>query len=584
MKQHWMRTSCLGIGMLTLTGVALAAPKLRVQVSQKGDFLLIGNTLGQDCRKDITLPAPVGGDDAGTGDIGNCGTMNLVDSAPDVFWRSDDPAAGEALADIAVTPAQARSTAVLNLPVGAKVTHAFLYWGARLEGMSADTTATIERPGISMISNVTAIESYTVDATAADAGLNYIFYQSVADVTKIVQNAGSGAYRVSGVDSWDFRNKYEAVSFIGWYMVVFYQLDSELPRSLTLFDGLDFVQDAATSQSATLTGFSVPNSGFDAKLGIVTFEGDVDLDGDSIRFGIAPLGDADRLSDAQNPVNNFFNSTRSWLGRPVSAVGDLPQLTGTPGSMSSLDFDVVDITSRVRAGQTTANIQATTNLDQYLLAAFISSVSTIGPDFSSSTKTAADVRGGSAVPGDIIEYRINAVNTGSDTSIGTVLTDVLPDGVTYVPGSIQVVSGADAGAGAKTDAAGDDQAEYTDSTRTVTVRLGEGANATNGGQMAPGEQEVVSFRVTLNPGTNGTISNQAIIAAAGLQGSLATTTETDSNKDIPGQQPTEVQVGPAVAAGGGCRCSMPRAAQGTLTTLGLLGLGAAALVRRRRRS
>ena len=135
----------------------------------------------------------------------------------------------------------------------------------------------------------------------------------------------------------------------------------------------------------TLSGFLVPNAGFDAKLGVVTYEGDDQLTGDSLSWN----GTA--LSDALNPANNFFNGTRSRLGVAVSNTGDLPQLTGGARSMSGMDLDVVDVTSRVSQGQTSATITASTNLDFYLLGAFVTSISTYKPDFSGATKTVADL-------------------------------------------------------------------------------------------------------------------------------------------------------------------------------------------------
>src|SRR3954468_16205706 len=97
---------------------ARAAPTLRAQVSQSGDFLLIGNTLGQDCGAGI--PKPV------VGTIGDCGGTNTADTAPDVLWSSDTPLSGQAFADS--SNGAGRTTAVLALPPSAQVTHAYLYW------------------------------------------------------------------------------------------------------------------------------------------------------------------------------------------------------------------------------------------------------------------------------------------------------------------------------------------------------------------------------------------------------------------------------------------------------------------------
>ena len=100
-----------------------------------------------------------------------------------------------------------------------------------------------------------------------------------------------------------------------------------------MFDGLDNVGTldnvgAMTSTKVSLSGFLVPMAGFDAKLGVLTYEGDDQFTGDALSFGKAPLDNSDLLSDALNPADNFFNGTRSELGKAVSVKGDLPQLSG----------------------------------------------------------------------------------------------------------------------------------------------------------------------------------------------------------------------------------------------------------------
>lgn len=492
---------------------ARAAQTLRVQVDQKGDFILIGNTLGHECLGGT--PAPI------VGTVGACGT-NTADTAPDIFWRSEEPAAGQAQANNMITVAQARSTAMLNIPAGATVTHAFLYWGANF--MGGDPTATLDRPG-GFTQDLTALNTYTNANNS---------YQSVADITAIVQAQGSGTYRVSGVDAANLVNVNSSANFAGWWMVVFYQLATDPPRNLALFDGLDAVANGAP-QNLTLTGFLVPPVFANAKLGAVAFEGDNTLTGDSFSFGPAPA-----LSDGVNAADNFFNGSRSFLGTPVSMlatpnVGDLPQLTGGPQSMSGIDIDVIDVTSKLMGGQTSVPIAATSTQDQYYLAGFVTSIPTFKPDFSTSQKTAVDINGGSLLPGDVVEYTVVVTNTGNDTSVNTVLTDALPVGVTYLPASMSISAGANMGA--KTDMNGDDQCEYTAGTRTVTCRLGAMADAAMGGKMLVGDTTTVKFRVTIDATASGLIENQANITAAGELGAPADTTPTDGNGVANGGQP-----------------------------------------------
>jgi uncharacterized repeat protein (TIGR01451 family)/MYXO-CTERM domain-containing protein len=514
------------LGVFALASLASAAPALRQQVNQRGDFALIGNTLGYDCG--AGAPAPV------VGTVGACGS-NTGDSSPDVFWRSDAPAEGQAVANSTITVAQARSTAVLQLPSGATVTYARLYWaGDRAAG--ADTTATVARPGAGGFSQ----------ALAADiSNTNGTYYQSSADVTALVQAQGSGAYRVSDVDTLSLLGLNKEVTFAAWWLVVFYEDFTEPPRNLALFDGMDLV-NSATTQNATLSGFLVPDAGFTAKLGVITYEGDDQATGDELRFrgytGATPpaLGNADRLSDALNPITNFFNSTRSNHGVAVSVPGDLPQLTGTARSMGSFDLDIVDITTRVQAGQTSAAIQANSSGDVYYLGGFVTSISTFRPDFTGSEKTVSDVNGGDVLPGDVLEYTINVVNTGNDTATNVMLADAIPAGVTYVPGSVEIVSGPNAGV--KTDVSGDDQAEYDAVSNTILARLGTGANASQGGILLVGESTAIKFQVTIDGDFSGTIENQASITATGLLGAPASNWPTDGNGTDPGSPPTPIVV------------------------------------------
>src|SRR5207237_607449 len=87
---------------------------------------------------------------------------------------------------------------------------------------------------------------------------------------------------------------------------------------------------------------------------------------------VVARGNGATLSNADNPANNFFNRTRSSYGvntpnGRVTVAGDLPQPTGASGSMDGLDLDFADVTAYVAAGQTSATVQCTSNLETYLL-------------------------------------------------------------------------------------------------------------------------------------------------------------------------------------------------------------------------
>ena len=242
----WIAAAALTIGIGTTAG---AAPTLRLSIDQPGDFTLAGNTLGWDCAS--TGPAPV------VGTVGACGQFT-TDTAPDVFWRSDD-ANGTAAANTSILPGQARSTAVLSLPSTATVTHAWLFWAGESTGTGnqVDDTVTLERPdgqgGTVFTQSVTAqpADQYGILINGTDT-----YFQAIADVTSVIQSHGAGAYRVGGFDLRTMVNYDQQITFASWALVVFYSDPNEPPRNLSLFDGLDVVGNQ--SAPATLSGSGRP--------------------------------------------------------------------------------------------------------------------------------------------------------------------------------------------------------------------------------------------------------------------------------------------------------------------------------------
>ncbi|WP_218034717.1 isopeptide-forming domain-containing fimbrial protein [Acrocarpospora corrugata] len=107
--------------------------------------------------------------------------------------------------------------------------------------------------------------------------------------------------------------------------------------------------------------------------------------------------------------------------------------------------------------------------------------------------------------GEEITYRLTSVNKGGGAAENVRLTDTIPAGTTFVPGSLQVVNGPNSGA--KTDQAGDDQAEFDPATGKITVMLGTGATAVAGGQLpnsdALPDGTTVEFRVKVGPAAAG---------------------------------------------------------------------------------
>lgn len=505
-KPFWVAAQVATAALLLAgarTRPAQAAPALRYQVSQRGDVVVFGNTLGYDCRPVIPNPT------AGSVDKAACGA-NTDDNDIDVLWRSDEPAGGQAVASTSITPDMARSTAVLKLPAGALTSYARIYWSAIApKGMVSPAAAiVVERPGVFM-KTVPADTSGQVDVLAAGT-----HYQQSADITSLVQLYGPGAYRVSKVISISPVNQADQLLYAAWSTVVFYTLKTAPPRSLSVFEGFDEVTGAA-GISTTLNGFLVPQTGYDAKLALVAYQGDPDATGDRISVN------GTLLTDGLNPPTNFFNSTQSSLGQPVSNTGDLPQTNGQPGSMSGIDIDLVDVTPLVKMGDKSIAVAASTTNDTFFIGTLTGSVASLTEVFATSQLDYTDLSnpGGSVRPGDKLQFTVTAPNTGSDPSVDTYVTIPLPTGLTYVPNSIMVLNGPNPGS--RTDKPGDDPAEYDPVTRTIKIRIGNGATPTKGGSVGLNDTPpVVQYQVTVDPTANGTdIMTGGVITSSGMTGS-----------------------------------------------------------------
>uniref|UniRef100_UPI00403F2DD7 isopeptide-forming domain-containing fimbrial protein n=1 Tax=Paenibacillus sp. FSL W7-1332 TaxID=2921702 RepID=UPI00403F2DD7 len=82
---------------------------------------------------------------------------------------------------------------------------------------------------------------------------------------------------------------------------------------------------------------------------------------------------------------------------------------------------------------------------------------------------------GQALVGDEITYEVNIKNAGGDVAANTVFEDAIPAGTEYVPGSLKIVNGPNAGD--LTDA--DDQDAGHFDGQKVTIELGDLPNTTN---------------------------------------------------------------------------------------------------------
>ncbi|AYN37774.1 DUF11 domain-containing protein [Streptomyces dangxiongensis] len=137
--------------------------------------------------------------------------------------------------------------------------------------------------------------------------------------------------------------------------------------------------------------------------------------------------------------------------------------------------------------------------------------------------------------GDVVTYRVTAKNEGGGGAENLVLTDTVPQGTTYLPGSLRIVDGPNAGA--KSDVKGDDQAYYDAAANQVVFHLGNGASGAAGGSLPSTETQpagtTVEYRVTIDRASGGKqLSNIATASYDNRLGSRPEPLTSTSNEQV----------------------------------------------------
>jgi len=181
------------------------------------------------------------------------------------------------------------SISTLDLPAGATVTNASLYWS----GLSSSGNPAVE--GALKLTDpaggTSSIVAQRVDHVDMSQGLAY---QSYADVTALVQAGGAGAWIASEAEV-----NTASGSYAGWSLVVVYDDPTLSPGRVAIFDGLQKVGDT----SVTFEVAGVANTS--AEVGMVVWEGDAGIVGDGVVLDSVTLTRAHAGADP----NNSFDST-----------------------------------------------------------------------------------------------------------------------------------------------------------------------------------------------------------------------------------------------------------------------------------
>jgi large repetitive protein len=463
---------------------------IRTQFSQKGGIRFLSNA-AISCNSGCTATAQV--PPGGTGQNNNF-TMSYLDIDSDgtTFMSTSDS---------------------LALPTCSEISWAGLYWSGFSNSGQANYA---NRFSVKLKVNNGAYQTVTaLPANRQDNSTAYTSYHSFADITSIVQAAGIKAkFTVANV----FAETGGSNKFGGWTIVVVYKNDLQPMRNLTVFNGLAAVSGGAPTVDVPISGFLTPLSGpVTFELGVVAYDGDRSQTGDQLMFN-GGSGFVN-VSDAIHPTNDIFNSTISYNG--VLTPYRVPSLNNTLGQDANIFVPNNTAKNYIGNSANSATIRVTTGGETILTHVITSAIDIYEPDLRAAVSV-TDLNGGLVEPGDVLQYRVVAKNIGSDPSVNTFVTDTIEGNAAFVPGSINIIYGPNAGA--KSDAGGDDQAEYIAGSRAVKVRIGTGANATTGGTVVNSPQgtdsTVFTFRVTASTdciylACDNVINNRAYIFGTG---------------------------------------------------------------------
>lgn len=359
----------LGVAVLLIG--ALAAPASasdqaftsRFAQTLHGNISAVGNTL-MTCPSSSACTAAQNGTSSGAALSNNSYTMARVDVDGDASTFDS-------------------SSATVSLPAGSTVVWAGLYWAADTSAGSGGSSAPTASAKGTVKLKVPGGAYQTVTAASADvltSSLQSTRYRAFKDVTSLVPASGSGTYWVGNVQAGTGADR-----FGGWSLFVAYSNNAQAQRRLNVYDGLGTVDESHT-WTTTIAPFHTPVTGaVNTKVGLLSFEGDAGLTGETAKLN----GNA--LTDALNPLGNPLNSTIGSGGTRFTSK--------SPDYVNQLGMDLDSFTNGGALGndQTSAPLSFTSTADYFMPSALF-----VASDEAPPSNTGAPSVGGTPQEGKVL--------------------------------------------------------------------------------------------------------------------------------------------------------------------------------------
>lgn len=342
---------------------------------------------------------------------------------------------------------QNSSTAILNIPAGSTILYAELIWGGNYLSRDQNITSVLGNP----ISFTTPVSTYSITPSAVTASnqtfvsnsITFGFYTRSADVTTLIQAGGSGSYTTGAVpglvDPIDASNG--TINSAGWTLIVAYQNGTLPARNLTIYVAGNRVSADTGSADVAVSGFLTPAGGpVSGRLFLSSIEGDADLIGDQALFG-PNFSSLNALSGPNNAVNNFFGSQVNNAAGNLDTTGtfgtrnqNASTSTNISAGRQGWDITSIDISPYLTNSQVSAAIRLTTNGDAYMLNTVGLQININSPNIQATKSVNKSV----AAIGDVLTYTVTIPNTGLLPANNVTFTDILPNGTSFIPGTVTV--------------------------------------------------------------------------------------------------------------------------------------------------
>ncbi|MDA1635809.1 isopeptide-forming domain-containing fimbrial protein, partial [Bacillus cereus] len=453
-----------------------------------------------------------------------------------------------------------------KIPTGSKVKKAYLFWTAAM-GTPSDARADyrvsdedVRQPvkmkmGDKQYAEVSADSIRKADylpyiANHYSSGAGYVAY---ADVTNVIAKQGiSQTVTIANVPQIKFE-KGSGYYWGNWNLILVYENYKETVKDMKIWEGL-VSQKSTAWTDISVNKINTPKEGaFKAKFSYFSSQGDpADNDGYAYDYGEYDFGlgyqKFKNINGKDNDVNDSSMTEVQVDGTNEFVTKKYPGYNPDWTNSFSTDIhtyhlegpkqvknDLKEGKMRFRAYGGGGDIYVLNNTT-FVTEHNAPNLQVDKKALDSAGKEVKEIKAG-----EEFTYQIEVKNDtkNNQAPVSNVKGfDKLDNRLEYVPGSIQYVTGSNKGQ--KTDDANDDEAEFVNN--QIDFRIGEGADATDGGVLQPGESAIITFKVKVKASVQSDTTIKNIVAVKGKDSTEVNyETADDANvtvtlpKEVPGE-------------------------------------------------